>query len=495
MKMFLVGMSDVFVILYLTTLGQSSDVGKSKLTVSDYRQLEIGNKQAAKALEEKSQLVDQLHRELDLLKQSGAKELLKRKSLDESLGSLQEKLLLQAKELEQEKFKSANENAAVKALSAKLAEQEQRNVESLKAEQAARESERLELAAQIDNEKQRLAAMAADRDRLGQTLAADREASAQEKQLLTADAEKLKAELAALEAAKADALAQLSSEQDNRLVAEVQAREAQALALKNAQEREDARTAAYQSKLQASLERADKKVAQEAAQKAQGVLDVVTRDSGTAYRNSVLTRTFDVEVFSKIENTLIGSSEQKLTLKSIPLVTAKGSFLFFPAEQVGIDSATVASRVRQLELSVGGLKAAEICGINLAGKFFLGLRSTKAFANKALEEMSPVLFVVRNGARLPFADRWRDQRTDYVTIRRDSLIVNGRTASFQAEGSRGTGDYAVRVVAGDTIVDMAGNVIGYGVDTNKVALTSSAVSVQCVSGAQPAQDIVRRLRG
>ena len=483
MRMFLVGMCDIFLILYLTAMGQIDERLVSDLTVDDYEQVVEAQKELEAAKAEVASQLEALRIKFSQTQQKLSEASFTRDALESTTGDLQQKLdalrnesarkreeLEKALQVEEANRKAQQasltklersleqERQAAQATAAKLAEEQRAR------EAAAARAEQVSVALEQRKEELEAAHRAAEQER--EALIKEKERALQEKQ--EAESQALAASLAAAESDEA------------RSLAERRAREAT--------------SNAYSSRIAETLAKADLRTERAVRKKSQRALTAVSRAPEEAYRESIQSRLQTIRVRVTSENALLGESTEDATIETLPVEINGDWYLVAPEQQLGIDADIPSRRFKNISLSVANRKASELCRVGSKRQGLLGIKVPIPASSSVPAVDSPVWLAIRNGSRLPFADRWREQSEDFVTVRTDRLESKGALLQVKLDGSRGYGDYASRVVRGDTLADMTGRVRGVAVGVNNILPVAAMKPIRCVSTRLDASGVVSLLR-
>lgn len=440
MRMFFTGLTDLFLILYLTSI--ASNPAPSGLTVDDFYKLKS------------------LHETMQTEK-------------DKSEQDFEDKLRLAGRQLVHEQARVKEAEASLRSRDEKLAQIDQ------------------DLRLKDDLLKEKEQALA----QLDQAIK-DKEASWQTKEATyktAVGANQMLARKLALEARKA----QLEVDQVQKQAAEAgqTAREAQvaqqkALALKEAalQEKDEAERRALEalearSKAESAKDAALKAAREanrikEAAQKKAGKLAVaiegIQQDSREAYQKNVrplmqrLTVTYEAEVS---KNT---TAVYKRELDLLPVQINGQVFVFFPSQHAGF-SRRYDSPPKGLEIIYKGKKitrvwmnmGSDLIAVALPG--YNGRVSRPQLSIGGIDQLMPVLLALRDNADRDITNLFRGLSADYFVVSRDNLTAGekGEMVHF-IKGWRGTGKRAERVMQGDQLVDLNARFIGIAKDADHI---------------------------
>lgn len=453
MRLFLVGMCDIFLILYLTTLSGEGG-SKSAYTEADYVQLQMRSEELIKELQAvkagESDLSAYLERERTRLKE----------------------LLLEQRELASELEREQLENRRL--AEEKRAEQET-NRRKLEEKRVAIENLRRETEKRLDEERQQREDLRrrtsekikAQSSELQQArLAAEQAQRKAEEALEAAQAAKQKAAQSEKVAQEAREKARLAQEaRDQAIQGEVKAR---AVARVSKQKAERFRVRAARKERELKVERNEKKQAQVLAETATKELTIAKRPAAQTFEN-VLRRSM-IPIVVKARDPGLFETKDRSSFLGIPVDLGQYQVVFSTVQTLGVDS-TGSSLLRDYEILLAGRRVQEIAYSGEVVALILPERRASIVEpvsmTTPLEELTPTLIAVREGLELGFFDRIRDVSETYFIFPRDRL--SGSTVlSYEASGLRVTGDYAGYIRAGDQIVDVGGRLIGIATSHNKI---------------------------
>lgn len=422
MRMFLIGMCDIFLILYLTAIANVQPT--SVLTMEDFYTLK------------------QQHEQL----QADTKE--KQKKLQEKIVKAQtEKDQLTSKlDAEKNKIKKIEKSLSISDTErAKINKDLQDKVDVLK-----RKEESL---AKLNEEIKRKEAAQRNLEETFQKELKDQE----------------KIAFKALEEAKAikeEATAMQKKAMQEKAAAEQKA----SAALKQRTQAEAAKKKALQNAAAAKTER--QKAEQQAQQLAEAVQQM--KQSGeTAYNKNIRPRlqTINITYERDVSNdTLI--YERELTL--LPVKVDGQVYGIFPSKQIGFLSRSdkapdkLVMTYQKRNLKSGWInKEDDLVAILLPG--YTESVYTPYPPDTPLTELMPALLSVRNNGNVSLADKIRNLSDSYFIVNRDYLEPDDKGGfEYTVSGFRGTGTRAERVVRGDQLVDLNGRLIGIASETDYV---------------------------
>lgn len=442
MRMFLVGMCDIFLILYLTTLSQISPYRNSNITIDDYNRAKESQKTAISDAEQSKEKIVALEAMISALKtekdqtsqlaqsaEARATDILKRIGLlEEEINKTKEAEVnaLQAAENNQEKALQTE-----KALAETLNKKE--DVERLL--QNAQESERLSLQQSKDAQLQM------------QTAVENEQIALQIAEKARLEAEKArKNETMALELAK-------------------EAQKQKEIALQNEREAKKAEARALEIASAAQMETSETRLK----------IQTITQTADNAFNENISDKLIPFTVTVEYKNRPKPVNKKVITMQGIPVKINDNYLIFVLLDQIGLDSSLTPDQyitynitandlpVTKLYVKAGQTKIAALA-INPDVKYCLPLGRTNKFSS-----YMPILFSIRSQEELGIMDRIRNINNNFFTFKRDYLqMISMDELYYNNEGIRGTGDYAEYIVRGDQIVDLGGNFIGLAYKKNTI---------------------------
>lgn len=453
MRMFFTGLTDLFLILYLTSIA-SSPV-PSPLTVDDFQKLTV------------------MHEELQSDKAKAEQEYQLKLT-----AALREKEELTAKLTEeQERARQTEQNLAATDTKLAAIDQDRRQKEELLGE---RERLLAELAAAIKNKE---AFWERQEASLKQELQAQKDAAEETRK----QAEKLQ-----LDAENAQRLAdQMKSdaEKASQMAEEAKAVEQRALQMKEAalQEKSEAERKAREA-LEArqkseAAEQAAQKAADEArrmkeeaearAAKLAGAIRDIQQDSDGAYSRNVrpLMQTVNVSYEFESTNTKMVYNKE---LRLLPVKLNGQTLVFFPFEHVGWSRRDnwpppkFKVEYKGQKITSGWInKDTDLIAVTLPG--FDGTAVEPHPVDTKIDQFMPVLLSLRDNADVRISNLFRGLSDEYFVVKRDNIqpAQNGDLVHF-IKGFRGTGKRAERILQGDQLVDLNGRLIGIASDVDRV---------------------------
>ena len=502
MRMFLVGMCDIFLILYLTSLSQINPFNNSFLTVDDYNKLKEAKIQAdqdseiskghalvlknkvsefEKKREQALQLIlsaeTESEKALQLLNIEKEKVAQTEIALSKTISEKEKvnKLLRESQEKEQNVLKIVKE-ARVESEKTKASEQ-----------RALKVVEEMQIEAEKAREKEQKALKTAEELRLeakkkeqfvlkiveDAKLEAEKAKESEEELRRIAKESLLKAE----EAGKREEIARRIAEEE-KLKAEI-ARENEATALKSAEKAENIKEVALKNEEKARKAEANAvkiaSVAQSETVKVKTKIKSIIQTSDKAYSENVLDKLTQFNITINYKNRLKHIKRKVITMQGLPVKMGDDYVIFVPLDRIGLGSSLTPDHyisyniiannkpVTKLYIKPGDAEIAALV-INAGVKHCLPVGKTNDFSS-----YMPVLFSIRSQKKLGVMDRIRGISSDYFVFKRDLLrMITRDEFHFDNEGFRGTGNYAEYVVKGDQIVDLEGNFIGFAYKKNTI---------------------------
>ncbi len=529
--MFLVGMCDIFLILYLTSLSQVNPFHNSYLTVDDYNKLKEAKVQAEQDSQESHARI------LELKRNNSALDEQKGKALQSALSSKAEtEEAIQLVKIEKEEV-ARSEIKLLKAIneiekSNKLLQKSQDNekktlviVKELQVEsEKAKEREQIvlkeidEIRKDVENakekESQALQIVKVTR------IEAEKIKEDEQKALKIAEEARLKAEEAKKNEERALRLAEEAK------LKEEEARKSEEIARKiakkerlNAAKAKESETIALESaaiannQKEIALENADMaRKAEESALKvasiAQGEtikvkseIKSIMQPSDNAYNKNIVDKLVPFTITIDYKDRLKRVVNKVIIIQGLPVKIGDDNVFFVPLDQIGLDPSSTHSNyitynitfnakpVTKLYIKAGAVKVAALV-IDGEAKHCLPVDKTDNFSS-----YMPVLFSLRNQKLLGAMDRFRGVSNDYFIFKRDHLLMTTEDEFvFDSEGFRGTGNYAEYIVKGDQIVDLEGNFLGLAYKKNTILRINDLngwhrISIQDMSAKQLANYI------
>ncbi len=456
MRMFLVGMCDIFLILYLTTLSQISPFRTSAITVDDYNELKVLEIQSREELENAKE-----------------REALSLKQIAESLKIIKAKKR-ELKKLESEKIlasqlaKSVQEDAAT--VSKRMQQLEQESLSALLAkEEARRKAAEAQLRAQTANiealkskEKEKLAVKQAEELALQATEAKRNEENALK--LVLEAKEKVEEALKRAEEARLSADNARASERDAIQQAK-KAEKEKTIALRNQEEAIKAQNVALRV-----AETAKKEVVE-----VKSKIEAITQTADTAFNENINDKLTQFVVTIQAKNRWKNIVRKELVLQGVPVKIKDEYVIFTPLSHIGFGSLFEPEQFVTYDITVNSIPITKIYvkgdNYNIAALVInqIDNHSVPAENSGRFSSYMPILISLRNQKTLGVIDRLRGVNVDFFIFKRDYLrLIKGDEFFYENAGFRGTGDYAEYIVEGDQVVDLEGNFIGLAYKKNSV---------------------------
>jgi hypothetical protein len=505
MRMFLVGMCDIFLILYLTTLNQVNPFHNSYLTVDDYNKLKEAKVQAEQDSEISNAQILELKNSVSALDKEKAQALqliLTAKAETEKAMQLVNIEKEKAAQTEIALSKTISRKEELNKLLQKSHEKEQNALKIAKEAQVefakARENEQRALKVvaetQIEAEKARKNELNALLIVKEIRVKVEKAEESEQDALKTAEDLRLKAEeakkneeemrriaeearLKAEEALRNEEVARRTAEEE-RLKAE-KARKSEAIALKLAENAENQKKIALKNEEKARKAEASAlkvaSVAKSETAKVKSTIKSITQTSDKAYSENILDKLTQFTITIDYENRLKHVSSKAITIQGLPVKMGDDYIIFVPLDRIGLDSSLTPDHYTSYNITANGKPVtklyikpgdAEVAAlvINADVKYCLPVGKTNDFSS-----YMPVLFAIRSQKQLGVMDRIRGVSSDFFIFKRDHLLmITGDEFYFDNEGFRGTGNYAEYIVKGDQIVDLEGNFIGFAYKKNAI---------------------------
>ncbi len=505
MRMFLVGMCDIFLILYLTTLSQVNPFHNSYLTVEDYNKLKEAK---VKAEQDSDKSYAQI---LELESKNSELDKQKEQAIQSTLDAKAEtKKAIQLVKIEKERFAQTeiklskvisekddfnkllqetqkNEQKAlmmVKELhvdSEKAKEKEQRTLKDIvELQKEVEETKKKELfALQIVKTVKTEVEKARDDEQKALETAEKLRLQAEEAKKKEEEALKLamEARLKAEEARKSEEVANRIAEDERSKAAK--ARENETIALDLAETANNQKEIALKN---ADMARKAEASALQVASIAQGEtaavkskIQSIVQPADDAYNKNIIDKLVQFTINIDYKNRLKRVVNKVIIMNGLPVKIGDDYVFFAPLDQIGLAPSSTHNNYITYNIIVNGKPVtklfvksgeAKIAALVIEDEveYCLPVGKTDNFSS-----YMPVLFSLRNQKPLGTMDRFRGISDDYFIIKRDHLIMKTEDEFFfDNKGFRGTGNYAEYIVKGDQIVDLGGNFIGLAYKKNTI---------------------------
>ncbi len=463
MRMFLVGMCDIFLILYLTSLSQVSPFNNSFLTVDDYNKLKEAKIQADNDSEISKGHVLELKTKVSVLdkeKEQALQLILTAKAETEKAMQL----------VSIEKEKAAQTEIA---LSKTISKKEELNKLIQKSQEDEQNAVKIAKETRMESEKAR------ENEQRALKVIEEMQIEAEKGKENEAELRRIarEAQLKAEEARKKEEVARRIAEEE-RLNAEI-AREKEAIALKLAENAENLKEIALKNEAKAKKAETNAlkvaSVAQSETAEVKSKIKSITQTSDKAYSENILEKLTQFTITIDYEDHLEPVSRKVITMQGLPVKMGDDHVIFVPLDRIGLDSSLTPVHYISYNITANGKPVtklyikpgdAEIAALVIKAdvKHCLPVGKTNDFSS-----YMPVLFSIRSQKRLGVMDRIRGISRDFFIFKRDHLLMITKDEFyFDNKGFRGTGNYAEYIVKGDQIVDLEGNFIGFAYKKNKI---------------------------
>jgi hypothetical protein len=438
MRMFLVGMCDIFLLLYLTALAEVEARPVSALTVQDYKQLEKSKEQLEKQEKSREASLEAKEREaLDLQKKVAA-------------------LMQDMQRIQSEKSKLDHQVAATR----KLSDEQIKKVQTEAAERAAR-LERLQEEARKSFEE-REAKLAAQVEERAQKLAVEEQKSLEltsrlQLQQTLAEEARRKAEEASAERERA--LAEAESARQAREQALTYASQA----ISQAQTGKNLADLAFRRAQQADVERSE----------ARSRVQKITQSAATAFARNVERKIVRIEV-TATRRGLLRDSRSQAELSLLPVSFGNERVVFAPIAHLGLSGIEEKDVLKSVDVRVADSSATRAYRSKSVPDMIAivvpsDVAASTPVGETGIRSFMPTLMAVRTGAEREISDRIRELAVTHFLFPRDRLTQDGdRRVRYTAEGFRGTGDFGEQILKGDQIVDLEGNFVGIAHTANDI---------------------------
>ena len=469
MRMFLIGMCDIFLMLYLTAVIHVTP--ETVLTVGDFYQLKSlhdtlksDTEKAETALEERLKQSRE-EKERLLAEKKKQEELAAAKLAEEKarLNELQKSLVLS--DFERERI---SEDLRIKE---EMLKNRELLLENLNKEIEAKEKIRrkMQKVYQSELENQREAAQAS------RQLAKQLKSEAENAQSL-ADQMKEEVSQAYKTAEAAKAVQQKAQELKEQALKEKEA------AQQRAEESLSARKKAEEEKQRAleilTTEKEDKEKAQQNARKLAEAIEDIKQDGEAAYQKNMRPKIQTVNVTYE-RKTSNNTFVYKRELTLLPVAIGGMIYGVFPSRQIGFNARSDKAPNKLIILYLGqqitnGLVNTEDGLIALSLSEYQGKAETPYPPGTDIAQLMPALLALRNNGNVGLTDKLRGIADDFFIVNRDYLKSDEDGGlKFTVSGWRGTGARAEHIVLGDQLVDLNGRLIGVANETNRVIRINS----------------------
>jgi len=485
MRMFLIGMCDIFLILYLT--GLTNIQAPTALTIEDFYALQAMHEELKADKDEAEKLMEERLRQ----EREEKEKLLAKLKEQEELDSLQKNDLLQEKErleamlaLRNEKVEDLQKSLTVSKTNLEKINQDLKEKERML---KAREQLLVGLNKEIsEKEKARQQLESSYQEKLkDQTdVIAENQQRIQELKVEAQNAGQL-ADQMKVEAAQAYKAAEVATDvQKKALILKEEALKDKAAAEKKAAEALAARQAAEAEKLKAleamETATAQKEEAQAKAKQLTVKIQDITQDGDTAYTKNIvpqvqkLKATYERKTFNETDY-----YKRELTL--LPITIDQHTYVIFPSWQIGFakrsdsppDNLIITYEGTRIEHWLIN-KDEDLIAIELPD--YAGKAQIPYPQDMPIEQFMPTLLAVRNNGIVNFSDAIRGISEEYFIVNRDYLKIDkNNRLRYHVRGFRGTGTRGERIVLGDQLIDLNGRLIGIANDADRILRINSLV--------------------
>jgi len=524
--MFLVGMCDIFLILYLTTLSQVNPFHNSFLTVDDYNKLKESKVQAEQDSEKSHAQVLEFKNEISALDKE------KEKALQSTLSAIAEtEKIMQLVTIEKEKVAkietelstAIDEKEEFNRLLQKAQEGEQKTLKIVKESQTESEKTREREQSALETLEETRIALEKSREKELHTLQivkavkkeVERKREDERRALETAEKLRLKVEDARKKAEDSRKKAEFAKkrEEDAKKREEHALKLAKEAGLKEEEARrseEIARKVAEEERLNAAKASENETIALNLAQSANNQKEIALKNAGlarkaeanaltvariaqgetakvkskiqsiirpadSAYNENIIDKLVQFTITIDYKDHLQRILNKVITMQGLPVRMEDEYVLFALLDQIGLDPSKKHDNYVTYNITVNDkpvtkffVKPGEVKVVGLVIsdeiEHCLPLAKTAVFSS-----YMPVLFSLRNHKLLGVMDRIRGVSSDYFIFKRDRLLmITEDEFYFDHEGFRGTGNYAEYIVKGDQIVDLGGNFLGLAYKKNTI---------------------------
>jgi hypothetical protein len=427
--MFLIGMTDIFLILYLTSLAgvQSTSV----LTVEDFYKLQSMHETLQ---DDKKRAESELQKQLDIAREEKvdlAARLAREQAIaGERLAQIDQDLLLKNMTLKESEERLTQLDQKIREKDAAWQQREASYKQELEGQKGVLEANRV-LAEKFQSEAQKAQQLAEQR----QKEAAEAAKAAEEAKALEKHAIKLK-EAALKEKGEAE---------------------------RKAHEAHEARKKAEAEKDQA-LQKASKLTA---------AINDMNQDSAAAFRSNVQPNIQQLNV--SYEDEVSGTTKVlRRELALLPILINEQAFVLMPCAHIGF-SRRYDTAPSKLEITYNGKKILhgfinkkeDLIAVALPG--YAGKIYATYQADAKIDEFMPVLLALRNNGDVNITNLFRGLSAHYFAVNRDNIEPYENVGlKHTLKGWRGTGQRAERIIRGDQLVDLNGRFIGIANDPDQI---------------------------
>lgn len=453
MRMFLICMTDIFLILYLTALANGPS--QAVLTVDDFFQLKGMHDSLQKEKQE-----TEAEFQARLLREQQEKENLNAKLNQEKdrLEEMEQNLLLSDAQRER-----INEELAIKEQMLKSREE---LLKELNKKIESKESLWQQMEQSFKQELQKQKQTVEEHQKMADQL----QKEARSAQIL-ADQMKQEAEIAYQTADNAQNVQQKALNLKEEALKQKEEAERKARAALAAREKAEAEKEKALKAMQEAKNR--KEEAEETVKELAGTIKVIKRDAETAYSETIRPRLQTLHVtYERQASSQMLNYERDLNL--LPVKIENKTYLIFPSRQIGFtrrsDKApeNLVITYHGTTITNGWINTQEdLIAIPLPDE---PKNTFTAYPDDTdVSQLMPTLLALRNQGNRNLFDKIRGISDEYFIVKRDYLKENKtNNLEYTVTGFRGTGTHAERITPGDQLVDLNGRLIGVANDENVV---------------------------
>ena len=222
-----------------------------------------------------------------------------------------------------------------------------------------------------------------------------------------------------------------------------------------------------------NVEKAERKRAEQNARMLAATVKEIKQDGETAYKNNIHPMLQRVRVTYERE-IADGVTRYERELSLMPVKIDKQIYGVFPSRQIGFSRRTdkvpdeLVITYQDKRINSGMInKDDDLIAIFLSG--YQGDVYTPYPLDTEIAEFMPTLLALRNNGSVAFLDKVRRISDSYFIVNRDYLKSDkDNRLKYAVPGFRGTGMRGERIVPGDQLVDLNGQLIGVASNTNRI---------------------------
>ena len=498
MRMFLVGMCDIFLILYLTTLGQVNHF-RSNLTVADYNELSESKDKVVTALEGSQEKILHLEKRIKNLKdkkeqiaQLAQSTVAEKASAFKLINEYKDKIN-KAKEIESKVLETLNKEKE-KALQAKAA-LSKANLEKKEMLDLLNKSKgKVQFSILAIEEAQNKAKSAIEKESLALKLVNETQKKYEESikkesyalKLVEETRQKMKeaieketnANKLAKQLQHDIEIAKKNEANARKIAAEAKENETKALEIAKSEKKEKMVALIRESEAKKSETIALKiaKSAKKEVEKKKLEIKTITQPSDNAFDQNISDKITQFTVTFEYKNRLKLINKKVINMQGIPVKINNDYLIFVILDQIGLDSSfnpeqyVAYSIVINDTIPVKRLYVKE--GKPNIGALAMDYEPKHCTPLGKIDEFAaymPVLLSIRSKTALSVMNKIRGMNSDFFVFKRDYLrMISMEELYYNNRGIRGTGDYAEYIIKGDQIVDMGGRYIGLAYKKNTI---------------------------